>query len=60
MNENQRTDAYNYKALAYRPFPVLCVIGNHKPILERTDIPEVDIGISETAYQMSPMVSCLK
>jgi hypothetical protein len=39
------TDRYNYKALACRPFPVLCVMGNHEPILGRNDIPEVDIGI---------------
>jgi hypothetical protein len=58
--KNQRTDAYNYKVLAYRPFPVLCVIGNHEPILGRTDIPEADIGLGETVYQISPLVSYLK
>jgi 3-oxoacid CoA-transferase subunit A len=46
--------------LACRPFPVLCVIGNHEPILGRTDIPEVDIGLGETVYRISPMVFYLK
>jgi hypothetical protein len=58
--KNQRTDAYNYQVLACRPFPVLCVIGNHEPILGRNDIPEVDIGLGETVYQLSPLVFYLK
>ncbi|MDR1216100.1 MAG: metallophosphoesterase [Treponema sp.] len=57
---NQKGDAYNYEVLAYRPFPVLCVVGNHEPILGRTDIPEVDMGLGETVYQISPLVSYLK
>jgi hypothetical protein len=58
--KNQKADAYNYEILARRPFPVLCVIGNHEPILGRTDIPEVDIGLGETVYQINPLVSYLK
>jgi 3-oxoacid CoA-transferase subunit A len=58
--KNKRIDALIYKLLAYRPFPVLCVIGNHEPILGRTDIPEVDIGLGETVYQIHPLVSYLK
>jgi hypothetical protein len=44
---NEKGDAYNYKTLAFRPFPLLCVIGNHEPVLGRPDLPEVDIGIGE-------------
>jgi len=44
---NHRTDLFHYKTLAYRPFPVLCVIGNHEPILGMTNIIEDDIGIGE-------------
>jgi hypothetical protein len=58
--KNQKTDAYNYKVLAYRPFPVLCVIGNHEPILGRTDMPEVDLGFGETVWQVAPQVFYLK
>jgi hypothetical protein len=58
--KNKRIDTLIYKMLAYRPFPVLCVIGNHDPILGRTDIPEADIGLGETVYQISPLVCYLK
>jgi hypothetical protein len=34
----------NYCAFAYRPFPVLCVVGNHEPIMGMRDLPETDIG----------------
>jgi hypothetical protein len=44
---NEKGDAYIYKTLAVRPFPLLCVIGNHEPVLGRQDLPEVDIGIGE-------------
>jgi 3-oxoacid CoA-transferase subunit A len=59
---NQKTDRFNYKVLACRPFPVLCVIGNHEPILGMNDIPETDIGIGETVYQINtnPFVAYLK
>jgi 3-oxoacid CoA-transferase subunit A len=59
---NQGTDLFNYRVLANRPFPVLCVIGNHEPILGMRDIPEVDIGIGESVYQIQsePFVAYLK
>lgn len=59
---NKKTDIYNYKVLAYRSFPVLCVIGNHEPILGKKNIPEVDIGIGEKVYQIQskPFVAYLK
>jgi hypothetical protein len=44
---SEKTDMGNYKTLACRPFPVLCVIGNHEPILGMENVPEVDIGIGE-------------
>jgi hypothetical protein len=60
---NQKTDHFNYKALALRPFPVLCVIGNHEPVLGMIDnLAETDIGIGETVYQIhdNPLVAYLK
>jgi 3-oxoacid CoA-transferase subunit A len=59
---NQKTDQHNYNAFAYRPFPVLCVIGNHEPILGRSYVPERDIGIGETVYLINekPFVAYLK
>jgi hypothetical protein len=60
----------NFNALNQRPFPVLCVIGNHEPILGMGDVPgissqiykEVDIGIGETVYQIQdrPFIAYLK
>jgi hypothetical protein len=38
-------ELFNYSVLSHRPFPVLCVMGNHDPVLGRTDLPEIDIGI---------------
>jgi hypothetical protein len=60
--KNSRTDAYHYRTLGYRPFPVLCVMGNHEPILGRRDIPETDIGIGEKVYVINnePLVAFLK
>jgi len=59
---NQKTDLFNYKVLAHRPFPVLCVIGNHEPILGMSDVPQADIGIGETVYQINdkPFAAYLK
>jgi len=60
---NQKTDLFNYKALACRPFPVLCVMGNHEPIYGMLEkMPETDIGIGETVYQIhdDPLVAYLK
>jgi hypothetical protein len=44
---NEKGYAYIYKALAVRPFPLLCVIGNHEPVLGRQDLLEIDIGIGQ-------------
>ena len=59
---NRKADLYNYKVLACRPFPVLCVIGNHEPILGMSDVPQTDIGIGETVYQINdkPFTAYLK
>jgi hypothetical protein len=59
---NEEGDAANYKALAARPFPLLCVIGNHEPVLGRQDLPEVDIGIGEQVIlvRKKPLVAYLK
>jgi len=60
---NEKTDLYNYKALGKRPFPILCVIGNHEPVLGRPDLPEVDIGIGEKVILIrkeNPFIAYLK
>jgi hypothetical protein len=59
---NEQADNYNYTTLAFRPFPTLCVIGNHEPILGRTNPRETDIGIGDTVYQINetPFVAYLK
>ena len=59
---NQKTDRFNYKTLAFRPFPILCVPGNHEPIYGMKNIPEADIGIGESVYQINkePFVAYLK
>jgi len=59
---NERTDRFNYKTLALRSFPILCVIGNHEPILGMKNLTETDIGIGETVYQINadPFVAYLK
>jgi len=55
-------DQLNYETLAKRKFPVLCVIGNHEPILGMCDLQETDIGIGEKVYQIyeNPFVAYLK
>jgi hypothetical protein len=53
----------NYWELSKRPFPVLCVMGNHDPVLGRTDLPEIDIGIGEKVIVVNrekPFVAYLK
>ena len=60
---NDKSDIFNYKVLAHRPFPILGVIGNHEPVLGIIhEIPETDIGIGETVYQIQgePFVAYLK
>ena len=57
---NEKTDEYNLKVLAHREFPVLCVVGNHDPILGRDDLQEVDVGLGDAVYQVAPNVYYLK
>ena len=59
----QGREASIFKTLAERPFPILCVYGNHEPVLGRPDLPEVDIGIGEkviAANESKPLVAYLK
>ena len=60
--ENQKADKSNYKELAKRPFPILCLIGNHEPILGMKKLNEVNIGIGETVFliQNNPFIAYLK
>jgi hypothetical protein len=44
---NVKRDEYNYKMLGKRPFPVLCVLGNHEPIYGMKNVSEEDIGLGE-------------
>ena len=55
-------DIYNFRALAIRHFPILCVIGNHEPMLGMSNLPEVDIGIGEKVIQIwaEPFTAYLK
>jgi len=59
---NESRDKANYEVLAHRPFPILCVMGNHDPIIGMKDRRETDIGIGETVYQIQdkPFVAYLK
>ena len=60
--DNERGDKRIYKALAERPFPVLCVMGNHEPIYGKINKNETDIGIGEAVYKINtiPFVAYLK
>ena len=56
-------DIINFKALSERPFPILCIFGNHEPVLGRSDLPEIDIGIGEKVILVNeekPFVAYLK
>jgi len=44
---NENRDRANYEALAARPFPILCVMGNRDPVYGKYDLPKQDIGIGE-------------
>ena len=59
---NQKNEEKIYGELARRKFPILCVIGNHEPILGMDNVPETDIGIGETVYQIwkHPFIAYLK
>ena len=59
----EKKEAFNYCVLSERPFPILCVLGNHDPVLGRTDLPEIDIGICEKVIVVNkekPFVAYLK
>ncbi|MDR2729882.1 MAG: metallophosphoesterase [Treponema sp.] len=59
---NNTNDNFNYKALSQRPFPILCVIGNHEPFLGMVNVPEIDIGIGEKVCKIKdkPFIAYLK
>jgi len=42
----------NFDILSRRPFPVLCVMGNHRYAYDISEKREIDIGIGETVYQI--------
>jgi len=52
----------NFDILSHRPFPILCVMGNHKKKYDMSEKREIDIGIGETVYQIQdkPFVAYLK
>jgi hypothetical protein len=59
----EENEFINYWALSKRPFPILCVMGNHDPVLGRSDLPEIDIGIDEKVIVVNkekPFVAYLK
>jgi len=60
---NEKIETYNYNELGRRPFPILYVGGNHEPVLGRSDLPEVDIGLGEKVVQVNkdkPFTAYLK
>jgi len=59
---NYVNDLRNFQILSRRPFPILCVLGNHEPIYGLKDIPQTDIGLGETVYQINkePVTAYLK
>ena len=60
---NEENEYINYWALSQRPFPILCVMGNHDPVLGRWDLPEIDIGIGEkviVVHETKPLAAYLK
>jgi hypothetical protein len=59
----EEKELINYYVLSHRPFPILCVFGNHDPVLGRSDLPEVDIGIGEKVIVVrkeNPFIAYLK
>ena len=59
---NREKDSENFRELAKRSFPVLCIIGNHEPMLGFDELNEVDIGIGEKVFLINrePFVAYLK
>ena len=61
--DNTSREIYIYNTLKERPFPILCVLGNHDPVLGRKDLQEVDIGIGEKVIVVkneNPFIAYLK
>jgi len=61
-HNKEKTEKFNYKTLANRSFPILCVLGNHEPIYGMNNLKEIDIGIGETVWQINtnPFTAYLK
>jgi hypothetical protein len=60
---NFTNDCFNFRTLDKRRFPVLCVIGNHEPMLGMDNLEETDIGIGEKVIVINrekPLVAYLK
>jgi 3-oxoacid CoA-transferase subunit A len=59
---NEERDKFNYTMFDERPFPVLCVLGNHDPIYGMKNVSETDIGLGETVYKLNdkPFIAYLK
>ena len=57
-----KADLYNFRALGVRHFPILCVIGNHEPMLGMKNLLEVDLGFGETVLKIwnQPFIAYLK
>jgi len=61
--DNEVNELKYYQVLAKRSFPILCVMGNHDPVLGCSDLPEIDIGIREkiiVVNKENPLVAYLK
>jgi len=62
-DHNKERDEYNCNALRVRPFPILCVMGNHEPVYGKKYLPEDDIGIGEKVIvvkKQNPFIAYLK
>ena len=63
LSVNDINEAKIHAGLDQRPFPILCVIGNHDPILGLDCVPEADIGIGENVQvikRANPFIAYLK
>jgi len=61
--DNALSEMYIFNTLKERPFPILCVFGNHDPVLGRNDLQEIDIGIGEKVIVVkneNPFIAYLK
>ena len=55
--DKNKRDKDNYKNLTYRPFPILCVMGDDDPLLEMGKYTEEDIGLGESVLKISERTS---